>query len=203
MSLKYSLMATALALSVVAGPASAQDWKLGVSMVTNPGGGIQVLQVFDGSPAQQIGLEAGNVILTVDGTLWSDPLALRDYILDGRTGVRLVFQHAAGFTEADAQFEVVTADPPVAAAPPPGVTAYTSRRPGVYKASPGATRKAAPMLRIKSVRKRAVADPRLKAGVRTPLKTVARLLSKPAARPAYKPVARPLYKRAPNPLIRR
>lgn len=85
-----------------------QQWKLGVGITRNPGGGLYVNQVFDGSPAQYIGLLPGDVILTIDGRLVNDPLATRDYIFrPGRTRITMIYQHRSIFYEATADFQII------------------------------------------------------------------------------------------------
>jgi hypothetical protein len=135
------LIVVALALAL-AGPAAAQDqpWKLGVGLTPNPGGGVFVNQVFDNSPAQAVGLKPGNVIITIDGNLYNDPLQVRDKIfLKSGDTVALVYQDGADFYEVTAQLVTVTAT-------------YTEGGRQVTKAMPKA----------KNIQKKKVSDPRIK-----------------------------------------
>ena len=103
-------VAGALLVLALASEASAQTWKLGVGMVPNPGGGVRVVQVFMGSPAEALGLRPGHVILAVDGRLMSSPYEVRDYIMDpDRLSVVLLVQEGPYYYEMQASFEVVAA----------------------------------------------------------------------------------------------
>ncbi|MCY2986782.1 MAG: PDZ domain-containing protein, partial [Planctomycetota bacterium] len=72
---------------------SGRRW-LGVTYLTYEGGGAYVSGVYEGSPAQQVGLEVGDVIVSIDGNDASDlPAAIRAandvanlQVLSGRTG---------------------------------------------------------------------------------------------------------------------
>jgi predicted metalloprotease with PDZ domain len=72
---------------------SGRKW-LGVTYVNYDGGGAYVSGVYDGSPAQQVGLEVGDVIVSLDGIDATDlPAAIqaannvaRLQVLSGRTG---------------------------------------------------------------------------------------------------------------------
>jgi S1-C subfamily serine protease len=52
----------------------------------NGDGGIAVQQVFSGSPADQAGIQPGDVILQVDGKSFNDIKSLRDYITSKKPG---------------------------------------------------------------------------------------------------------------------
>lgn len=99
------LTAAALTASSAARAQDDQQWKLGV-VISNLGGGdrgVVVNQVFDNSPAKDIGLEAGDVLLTVNGDLASDPLAVRDTIF-ACDQVALVIKRGNGYFRKDVTF---------------------------------------------------------------------------------------------------
>src|SRR5437588_5108531 len=75
-----------------------QQWRLGIKMTASPGGGVRLVEVFPNSPAEAVGLKAGMVLLTVDGTLYNDPLRVREKVLfnSGDT-INLVYQDGAEF----------------------------------------------------------------------------------------------------------
>lgn len=86
-----------------------QQWKLGVRVSSHAGGGLHVHEVFRSSPAELIGLTAGDVILTLDGRLVNDPWDARNYIFGhDRRRVTLIYQHGPRFYQATAEFQVIT-----------------------------------------------------------------------------------------------
>jgi S1-C subfamily serine protease len=108
---RYFLAASLAAVSLLlaASPASAQSWKLGVRIVSNLGGGAAIVEVFSGSPAEQIGLQPGMVIITVDGRIIHDIYAMRNYIMTpGRNAIDIVFQDGVDFYQVTADLAVVT-----------------------------------------------------------------------------------------------
>lgn len=105
------VLAIALSVFAVAVPIAyaQQQWKLGVQVSSHDGGGLFVHRVFRGSPAELIGLSAGDVILTLDGRLINNPFDARAYIFDhNRRRVTLVYQHDRRFYQATAEFQVIT-----------------------------------------------------------------------------------------------
>ena len=100
--------------SFAAPAATAQDgqtWKLGV-LLTGLGGGDRgciVNQVFDNSPASEIGLEPGDVLLTVNGQLASDPNGVRNTVF-ANDSVTLVLKRGNGYFQKDVSFTNVTPD---------------------------------------------------------------------------------------------
>ena len=120
--------------------ASAQQYKLGVGMTPAAGGGVNIVNVISGSVAENLGLRSGQIILSVDGRLVSDPITVRDYVMDpARNSVNLIYQDGGAFYEVHANFAVVTAAAP-------GTITYGKSAP--RKVKPG------------SVTKKRVADPR-------------------------------------------
>src|SRR5262245_55822325 len=85
------------------------QWRLGVKITASPGGGVRIVEVFPNSPAEAVGLKVGTVLLTVDGTLYNDPLQVREKILlnSGDT-INLVYQDGADFYQVTAQLTVTT-----------------------------------------------------------------------------------------------
>jgi S1-C subfamily serine protease len=124
--------------------AQTEPWRLGVKITRNAGGGVYVSEVFPNSPAEQLGMRPGNVLLTVDGVLYNDPLQVRDKImLNSGDQITIVYQDGSQFYEKTAQLDVV------AVAADPGVD--------TYGAKPKAAQKV-PMIKILKSRK--VTDPR-------------------------------------------
>ncbi len=169
------LLVKAVAVAVVAflsvsSSFASDQWKLGVGLLPQPNtGGILITQVFDGSPAQQLGLAAGDVIISVNGAIVNDPLAVRQTVFSSDSVV-LIFQDGNGFHEVTATFEkkptpIVTAPAPGTrnvlkpnVGPPPAVPGF---KPG-QNLPPEVLASSAPpaTLVIKNVQKRTVADPR-------------------------------------------
>jgi S1-C subfamily serine protease len=52
----------------------------------NGSGGVAVQQVFSGSPADQAGIQPGDVILQVDGQQYNDVKSLHNYISSKKPG---------------------------------------------------------------------------------------------------------------------
>lgn len=86
-----------------------QQWKLGVKIGANAGGGLYVHEVFADSPAAAVGLKAGVVIHSIDGARYDDPLQARDRILfqSGDT-LTLVIQENGQFFQVTAQLTTTT-----------------------------------------------------------------------------------------------
>src|SRR6266550_4246599 len=65
---------------------SAKNWKIGIKMMENYERGyrtgVKIVEIFDDSPAQKIGLQAGDVLHSVDRKLYNDPLAVRRYVMN-------------------------------------------------------------------------------------------------------------------------
>lgn len=103
------------ALFAITATANAQEpqWKLGVVISTLGGGdrGVVVNQVFDGSPASQMGLEAGDVLLTVNGQLAADPQAVRATVF-ASDSVTLVLKRGNTYYQKDVTFGVAVPLPP-------------------------------------------------------------------------------------------
>jgi membrane-associated protease RseP (regulator of RpoE activity) len=89
-------------------PQPAPQWKLGVRISGNPAGGLYIHEVFANSPAELAGLQAGMVLLTVDGVLYNDPAAARDKVMfkSGDT-IDLVYSDGTGFYQVTAQLSTV------------------------------------------------------------------------------------------------
>lgn len=88
--------------------ALARDWKLGVE-VMDAGGGALIMAVFNGSPADQMGLMPGMVIVSIDGYLIDDVYTMHNYIMQpGRRAVTLIYSDGSQFIQQDAWFSVVT-----------------------------------------------------------------------------------------------
>ena len=110
MSLKYSLLAV-VACAIAAPVAFAQDpsdpnaWRLGVRVTVLGGGdrGHVINQVFDGSPAQQMGLEPGDVLLTLNGQLVGSPADVRNTIF-ASDSIVLVLKRGTTYFQKDVQF---------------------------------------------------------------------------------------------------
>ncbi len=142
---------SAVASQPVPAPPGPQ-WKLGVRISANPGGGVLVHEVFPGSPAEQAGLRAGMVLLSVDGVLYNDPFAVRDKVLfnSGDT-LNLIYQDGVGFFQVTAQMTTITAlAAPVATNAGNVTTTADFAVPQVKKLVP----------KLKDVKRVPVADPR-------------------------------------------
>jgi len=98
-------------VGVVAGSvmANPDDWRLGVKISANPGGGVRIHEVFPGSPAEQAGLGPDMILLTVDGVLYNDPLAVRNKVMfHSGDRVNLVYQDGSAFYQVTAELITVT-----------------------------------------------------------------------------------------------
>jgi S1-C subfamily serine protease len=111
MSKFLTAVVAVVAVGVAGGTATANpdDWRLGVKISASPGGGVRIHEVFPGSPAEQAGLRSGMILLTVDGVLYNDPLAVRDKLMfHSGDVVNLVYQDGAAFYQVTAQLTTVT-----------------------------------------------------------------------------------------------
>jgi S1-C subfamily serine protease len=120
------------------------QWRLGVKITTNAGaGGVKIVEIFPNSPAEAVGLKAGMVILKVDGTLYNDPLQVREKVLfNSGDSIDLVYQDGTEFYQVTAQLTVTGA---------PQVVADASGR-----------RMIAARATVKDIKRVKVADPRKK-----------------------------------------
>ncbi|MFO0878394.1 MAG: PDZ domain-containing protein [Gemmataceae bacterium] len=144
---KSGFMAGMVAVALVAltGTARAEDWKLGVALVRNAGGGVRIARIFDGSPAQAVGLRPGHVILTIDGTLYNDPHEVRNKVFnESSSSLNIVYQEGGSFYQVTAELEVVAATPAVEA----------------YGSSPGSSPRKVTKIQAKGLKRKKVSDPR-------------------------------------------
>ena len=177
--LTAALTAAALTASPAARAQGEQTWKLGVVISSLGGGdrGCLLNQVIDGSPAQDIGLAPGDTLLTVNGQLAADPLAVRATIF-ASDSVVLVLKRGDGYFQKNVTFEV-----------PGGNQANNG---GGQVVTTAVASKA-----VKSVKTVAVAAPNL-AGVK-PLAHPAKPVVSPKPPVAPKPVPHPAPKTVPHP----
>ena len=109
----FRKMILAAVLSVItscffATTSSAQDdqtWKLGI-LITSLGGGDRgcvLNQVFDNSPAKEIGLEPGDVLLTVNGQFASNTQNVRNTVF-ANDSVQLVLKRGNSYFQKDVTF---------------------------------------------------------------------------------------------------
>ena len=97
-------MAALMGLSQVPGPqASAQDkgFRLGVKTSPVEGGGVEINEVAEYSPAKRIGLKNGHVIVTVGGKLVKTNADLQFQLKSGDT-VDIVYQDGKKFYQVTA-----------------------------------------------------------------------------------------------------
>lgn len=133
----------ALTWLITSPPADAQNWKLGVGMVASRSGGVKIVQVFQDSPADLMGLKVGHTILALDGKLVNSPTEAREMIMTGSSpSISVLYTDGSGFYQKDAEFVVV------------GAIGST----GKY----GSTARGKTGLKMKSLRTKKVADPRRK-----------------------------------------
>ncbi|MFQ3592512.1 MAG: PDZ domain-containing protein [Gemmataceae bacterium] len=76
------LMASLLVAGTLSSTAMAHNWKLGIAMQHNPGGGVRIVNVFPGSPAEDARLQPGMILLSVNGVPMNSPMAVRNFILN-------------------------------------------------------------------------------------------------------------------------
>lgn len=100
----YALAFLTLTVSVAAAdpPLNPQDWKLGIKITENTIAGqktgVKILEVFPDSPAERIGLQPGDIVQSVDGVLFNDPLALRADIMGKyRKEIAIIYERGADF----------------------------------------------------------------------------------------------------------
>ena len=85
------------------------QWKLGVKIEANPGGGVKILDIFPDSPASAVGLKAGMAIWRVDGMQYDDPLQFRDKVVfNSGDKIDLVFQDGEDFYQVTATLNEAT-----------------------------------------------------------------------------------------------
>lgn len=77
-----SLMAALIIAGTLSSTAMAHDWKLGIGMQNNPGGGVRIVQVFPGSPAYDAKLQRGMILTAVNGIPMNNPWEVRDFIMN-------------------------------------------------------------------------------------------------------------------------
>ncbi|HWM08613.1 MAG TPA: SRPBCC domain-containing protein [Solirubrobacteraceae bacterium] len=95
---------------------------MGVAYVSAPAGGIKLLEVFDGGPAERSGLRVGDVIVAMDGRTFDDFRGFRRLLSDCEIGQTVAIDHeragerrTASLTFGDARVPD-SDDQPVAAA---------------------------------------------------------------------------------------
>jgi len=102
-----TLLSLAL-VAVVSGAAHAEDWRLGVKLFSATGGGGKIAEVIDNSPAAEVGLKPGMVILTIDGKLINAPEQARDKIFSAGNDIDIVFKDGDDFYQITAQLVTQT-----------------------------------------------------------------------------------------------
>lgn len=107
---RKTLVLACLTCLLGTGVASAQSWRLGVKIDSNAGSGVRILEVFPNSPAEKIGLQPDQVILSVDGELYNDPFLIREKIMfNSGDQIKLVVFEAGSMYEVSCDFSVTTA----------------------------------------------------------------------------------------------
>jgi C-terminal processing protease CtpA/Prc len=99
--------------------------RLGVQVTRNPRGGLTIHRVLPYSPAAAVGLKPGDVILTIDGTLYSDPKQAQDKVIKSGATITIVYEdgHDSKFYQVTAEFGVL-----VAADAPGGKQQFTTKK---------------------------------------------------------------------------
>lgn len=75
-----TLAAAVLALALTAASASAQAPKLGMSITGYGTHSVQVLEVFSGSVAEQMGIQPGDIVYGINGGSTNNPIAFRNAV---------------------------------------------------------------------------------------------------------------------------
>ena len=93
-----------------ANPGTQSGAFLGIATTATSGGqqGAQVVQVQSGSPADQAGLKAGDVITAVNGTTVADPAALSQQILSHQPGDQVTITYTRAGSSAQVQVKLGT-----------------------------------------------------------------------------------------------
>jgi S1-C subfamily serine protease len=103
----YSLLALALFV-VASSTARAEDWRLGVKLFAVSGGGVKIAEVIPNSPADEVGLQPGNVIMTIDGQLITDVEQARDKVFSAGNEIDIVYRDGSDFYQITAQLVTQT-----------------------------------------------------------------------------------------------
>jgi hypothetical protein len=106
----------------------ARDMNLGVAMKRSAGEGVPVIGVIVGSPAARAGIKPGDTLLTIHDQAVTDPQQVADIYHDqaGNEDLVIAVRDKTGLVE----LVKVSAVPPPALAPDPGVPAPANYYPG-------------------------------------------------------------------------
>ncbi len=85
-------------------PKPDQEWRLGVDLTSNGRNACTVTRVYPGSPAAEIGLQVGDVVVSINGKLADDPHAMRDLVFASDKAVIHLYR-GGSYYEAEAVFE--------------------------------------------------------------------------------------------------
>jgi C-terminal processing protease CtpA/Prc len=71
-----------------------QPWRIGVFVTSNGGRGVKILEVYDNSPAEALGLVPGQIIWSVNGQKCSNATMFRRQIFQSGDRVSLIILEA-------------------------------------------------------------------------------------------------------------
>jgi S1-C subfamily serine protease len=103
-----SLLALGMALAAQA-QAPAPSWRLGVTTFSAKPNGVKIAEVAPNSPAAEVGLKPGWIILTLGGKLVNKPSEAQDAVYAAGDDIDVVYQdEAGGFFQIKAPLASVT-----------------------------------------------------------------------------------------------
>jgi hypothetical protein len=107
----FALMAGSFLLPAPANAVEpSKNWKIGIKMTENyergHRTGVKIIEIFDDSPAERVGLRPRDVLHSINGRLFNDPFAVRSYVMDNDHKVLyLIYQRRGDFYEQRVELE--------------------------------------------------------------------------------------------------
>ena len=81
-----------------------KDWRLGLKIVDSRKASVEIVEVFENSPAKDIGLQPKDEVIAIDGNLQSNPDKMREYVM-GMKGdtITIVYKRGVACEEVNAK----------------------------------------------------------------------------------------------------
>lgn len=103
-----SVLALAMVAMVTAQPATDGKWRLGVKIFPAKGGGVKIAEVIPNSPAAEIGLKPGNVLLVLAGKLVNKTEDVQEKVFAAGNDLDIIYEDGGSFYQVTAPLVSVT-----------------------------------------------------------------------------------------------